>query len=233
MPEIKLRKFSSIADFEREAAELLAGHIGIAERRPHAVILPGGRTPLGIYRIIQQESVSAPHSFHIIVSDERQVPFSSPESNYGGMAGMVRALCMEGSQVLRVHTEIPLEEAAYLYNRELAALLRRNGRITLGLLGLGADGHTASLFSAGDVESGSGKYAIAVKRKEGPDRVSVTQDLLLEAERLVFLAAGPEKADAVNRLVNCPDTVPAGLAVAGAPSVEAWYCEQASQSQQG
>ena len=66
---------------------------------------------------------------------------------------MVRVLGLDDSRVMRVRTELPLEAAADHYHEELAAYLESRGQITLGILGLGADGHLASLFDERDLRS--------------------------------------------------------------------------------
>jgi 6-phosphogluconolactonase/glucosamine-6-phosphate isomerase/deaminase len=95
----------------------------------------------------------------------------------------------------------------------------------LGILGLGADGHLASLFRPEDLRRGGGRYAIAVPRDPGPDRVSVTRELLLLIERLVFLVVGAEKAEVVKRAEHDDPRLTAIQGVRGAKSVELWFSE--------
>jgi 6-phosphogluconolactonase/glucosamine-6-phosphate isomerase/deaminase len=139
------------------------------------------------------------------------------------MKDMIHALGIPDAHVLRVHTELPLEEAADRYDTALRHYLHKGGRIKLGLLGLGADGHTASLFSSQDVFLGQGRFAVAVKRPDGMGGVSVTRDLLLKAEQIVFLAFGAEKGEVVHKLVKNPGSLPAGMAVEDIRNVEVWY----------
>ena len=124
---------------------------------------------------------------------------------------------------MRVHTELPLEAAADRYNATLSRFFQQGGRITFGLLGLGADGHAASLFSRQDVARGASRYAIAVRRENGPDRVSVTRDLLLKVESLVFFVAGQDKVETVEKTLRDPESTIAGQAVCGIPQTELWY----------
>jgi len=153
------------------------------------------------------------------------VPIRSPESNYGQVQPMLEALHIPTTHILRVDTRQTLTLAASHYDRDLRAFLKRQGRITLGVLGLGADGHTASLFSMQDIERGRGAYAVAVPRQPGPDRVSVTADLLAKAESIVFVAAGAEKRLVVERMRKASTTLPAGLAAAGVVDVQVWFAE--------
>jgi 6-phosphogluconolactonase len=220
---MKLVKFNTLSEMQREATALLTEHFGLACPEPHAVMLTGGRTPLGVYRALERSPVAAGDSLHLLISDERHVPENSFDSNYAKMHAMVRALGLDDSRVMRVRTELPLEAAADRYHQELATYLENGGRITLGILGVGADGHVASLFDEQDLRRGAGRYAIAVARESGPNRVSVTRDLLLKVESLVFLAAGREKAGIVETILADPGSVVAGRAVRGISQIELWY----------
>jgi len=205
--------------------DLLARHFQMALPVPHAVLLPGGRTPRGAYQQIVQNPFPVDGNTCILLSDERLVPIRSPESNYGQVQPMLEALHIPTTHILRVDTRQTLTLAASHYDRDLRAFLKRQGRITLGVLGLGADGHTASLFSMQDIERGRGAYAVAVPRQPGPDRVSVTADLLAKAESIVFVAAGAEKRLVVERMRKASTTLPAGLAAAGVVDVQVWFAE--------
>ena len=106
------------------------------------------------------------------------VPVISPENNFGNARPMISAIGVSEQRVLRVRTELTLADAAHRYDQDIAAFLKKGGKVTLGLLGLGADGHTASIFSKEDVEAGRGHYAIAATRQGEPSRVTVTADFL-------------------------------------------------------
>jgi 6-phosphogluconolactonase len=219
-----VRRFAQMAAMEQQATELLREHFELASAAAHAVMLTGGRTPLGVYRQLADWPARADERLHVLVSDERHVPLSSPQNNFAKLQPMIAAMGLDDSQVMRVHTELTLQAAADRYHQELASFLAGGGKITLGILGLGADGHVASLFSTDDVARGEGRYAIAVPRPAGADRVSVTRELILKAARLVFLVAGPEKAEVVKRMAGDPHGVVAGQIVQGAAGVELWFC---------
>jgi 6-phosphogluconolactonase/glucosamine-6-phosphate isomerase/deaminase len=121
-----------------------------------------------------------------------------------------------------VRTELPLSEAALDYERKLAAIANRGGRIALGLLGLGEDGHTASLFSSGDLERAAGRLAIAVHRPDGRDAVSVTPTVFARIEQIVFIVAGADKRVPLAQLLARDAGSVAWRAVSAAASVEVW-----------
>ena len=118
--------------------------------------------------------------------------------------------------------ERPLTEAAADYEQQLTHLLGSGVHIRLGLLGLGADGHTASLFSDTDLAAASGHLAVAVHRPDGMYAVSVTPQLLAQVEALLFVAAGEGKRDALQALEARDPGLTAWRAVQGSASVELW-----------
>jgi 6-phosphogluconolactonase/glucosamine-6-phosphate isomerase/deaminase len=64
---------------------------------------------------------------------------------------------------------------------------------------------------------------VAVKRESGHNRISVTRDLLLKTEQIVFMAAGVDKGEVVHKMTRNPGSVPAGMAVEDMRNVEVWY----------
>ena len=91
--------------------------------------------------------------------------------------------------------------------------------------GLGADGHTASLFSAADLERARGQLAIAVQRPDGMSAVSVTPQLLAQIAEVVFVVAGGSKRAALAALTAQDRALTAWRAVEGCPRVELWVCD--------
>lgn len=219
---IDVRTFSDYESFIASVSALVAGELAIESETPHAVMLSGGRTPLAAYQALSQKPARAAQSAWVLFSDERMVPPDSPESNFGNAAGMLSAIGIREERVLRVRTELPPADAAERYHNDLAAFFGAGGRITLGLLGIGADGHTASLFSMADLERGASRWAIPVARTAGPDRVSVTAALVRRIGRIVFLVSGRDKDSVVETLLSEPGRIPAGKAVEGISRVELW-----------
>lgn len=222
MPIIRERRFKCRDDLYLAVTELLAVQMTKSFGKPHAVMLAGGKTPLPIYEAVERRRLKAVEDLFLMYSDERMVPDTSPESNYGSTRSLVDMLGMEEGRVLRVQTELELKKAAEQYGTSLGRFLKAGGRITLGLLGLGADGHTASLFSRDDVMRGAGALAVAIRRPEKPDRVSVTPDLLKYVETLIFIVVGADKREAIEKLLKQPERCTAGMAVHAAKSVQLW-----------
>lgn len=222
MTTIRVRSFRSLHDLVMATADLLESQLGREFGKPHAIMLSGGTTPLPVYEAVAARKVRVSEDCFVLFSDERLVPPDAAESNYGRIWPMLAALGLPEERVLCVDTAVGLKKAACQYDRDLQQYVKTGGRLTLGLLGLGTDGHTASLFPGDDLGRGRGAYAVAVARKDKPDRISVTPDLLKRFEALIFLAVGPGKRDIIRQLLETPAEVVAGQAVQGAPSVQLW-----------
>lgn len=221
------RRFDDVEQLERSAVALLTEHFVSRIGHPrHAVMLTGGNTPQGVYRRIAQHPPVIDQGLHLLISDERLVPADDPRHNFARCAPMIRSLGVPPPNVLRVETEHgSLEQAADDYHRRLSEFLLTGAPITLGILGLGTDGHVASLFDFGDLERGQGRFAVGVRRVPGPDRISVTRELLTRIDRLVFLVTGTDKRATVDRLRNSPRDVVAGRAVEGMRDVAVWFAQ--------
>lgn len=217
--------FQGVENLTAALVELLAAEFTRATAAPRLVMLAGGTTPRAAYAQLAKQGVTAGAHLHLCLSDERLVPVTSPESNAGQLAALVRALRLPPERTLFPNTALPLAAAAQAWHTQLTAFLARGGKPSIGLLGLGADGHTASLFTLADVARGCGALALPIPRPAPPHRVSVTADFLEKFERLVFVVAGVEKKAMVDRLLHDPTTIPAGAAVAGAKNVECWFAD--------
>ena len=220
MTTLTTRRFPSRAALDAALAQRLGQ--AISANGASAIMLAGGTTPLPAYRALARGPL--PHDrLHILFSDERYVPSDSDASNYHQSRPLLDALALPAAAVARVRTELPLDEAAADYERQLTALLNSGVRIGPGLLGLGADGHTASLFAAVDLERARGHLAIAVHRPDGMSAVSVTPDLLSRVEELLFVVAGSGKHDAIQALTAQDPNLTAWRAVQGCPHVQLWF----------
>ncbi len=219
MTTLTTRRFASRAALDAALEQRLRQAIGASGAS--AIMLSGGTTPLPAYRELARGPL--PHDrLHVLFSDERYVPSDADASNYHQARALLEALALPASAVARVRTELPIEEAASDYERQLAALLNAGVPIGLGLLGLGTDGHTASLFGTADLERARGHLAIAVHRPDGMSAVSVTPDFLSRVQEPVFVVASSGKHLAVAALIAQDPNLIAWRAVQGCPRVELW-----------
>ncbi len=222
MNMIAIRRFVSRAEFDAALTERLERALSGPDAGDTAVMLSGGRTPLPIYREVAVRKPAPARGLHLFFSDDRYVPATSESSNYFQSRMLVDALALPGPALLRVRTELPLEQAAADYEQRLAAMLKSGVRITLGLLGLGADGHTASLFNSAHLEGARGRLAIAVQRPDGLQAVSVTPELLSKVAQPLFIVAGADKQAIVDEFLRSDSHLIARQAVAGCPRTEIW-----------
>jgi len=220
MTTLAIRRFSSRAALDTALEERLAR--AIAASGPSAIMLSGGTTPLPAYRALGSRALAHDEGLHIFFSDERYVPSDSEASNYLRSRPLLDALALRPEKVLRVRTELPLAQATEDYERALGAMLSSGVHVSLGLLGLGADGHTASLFSAADLSRARGQLAIAVERPDGMSAVSVTPQLLAQVEELLFVVVADGKREAIRALEAHDANLTAWRAVQECPAVELW-----------
>jgi 6-phosphogluconolactonase len=168
------------------------------------VALSGGNTPKALYALLAAEPLRArvPWSrVEVFFGDERCVPPDHPDSNFR-MAEevLLSRVPLEPSRIHRVRTELAPEEAARRYSDEL-----RGPRFDWIFLGLGPDGHTASLFpgSAAVNELKVRATSVWVEEKKS-HRVTITRPVIDAAKKVVFVVAGADKAEMVRRVVEEP-----------------------------
>jgi len=220
MTTLTRRHFSSRAALDAELAQRLGQ--AVAAAGASAIMLSGGHTPLAAYRALGAQPPPHDGRLHLLFSDERYVPSDSEASNYHQARPLLDALALAPRALLRVRTELPLEAAAADYERALGELLQAGVPISLGLLGLGADGHTAALFSGADLARSRGRLAIAVHRPDGMSGVSVTPELLARVDAVLFVVAGDDKHEALEALERQDPGLTAWRAVQDCPRVELW-----------
>ena len=187
------------------AADLIGEAIDSTAR---TLVVAGGSTPKRAYRLLAERPL-AWGRVTVLFGDERCVPPSDPESNYR-MAKQELLDRVHPGSVHRMPAELGAEEGAQLYDRVVRGL----SPLDLVLLGMGPDGHTASLFPGHPALDAPGCAApVHGAPKPPPDRVSLTLGALREARRVVFLITGDDKAEALARAQR--GVVPAGM-IAGA-----------------
>jgi 6-phosphogluconolactonase len=227
---VRTRRFASRAQLDAALVETLERTITDSSAGATAIMLSGGSTPTLAYRELARRLPTAHPGLHVLFSDDRYVPADSDKSNYAQARPLLDALALPETSILRVRTELPLEQAALDYEQQLGALLSQGVRVTLGLLGLGADGHTASLFRPDDLEQARGKLAIAVQRPDGMSGVSVTPDFLANVPSPTFAVTGGGKYDAIKSFLTQDPNLIALRAVQSCPTVDLWLDQSAEWS---
>jgi len=219
---LTLRRFADRTLLQTAIEERLQQVLTDASGDQPVVMLSGGSTPIPAYLALAARNLTPAAGLTLLFSDDRYVPSDSDQSNYHQSHALFTSLGLTPAQVLRIRTELPLPEATADSAQRLAGLLAGGRRITLGLLGMGADGHTCSLFSAADLARAQGQLAISVHRPDGRDAVSVTPTVLECVDQLIFLVAGADKQTALASLLRRADDLTAWNAVRGCKAVEIW-----------
>ena len=203
------------------AAQRLAEAIAAGRGQGRAVhlSLAGGTTPRATYERLAT-LVDDWEGVELWLGDERMVPPDDPESNYRLLSETL--LQPTGAVGHAVPTDGSAEEAASAYARDIRQRVPAGAdgvpALDLALLGLGEDGHTASLFPDAPALDVRGEVCVAVHDapKPPPDRVSLTLDVLRAARASLILAVGNGKASAVAGVLSGPDpAVPASLLADG------------------
>jgi 6-phosphogluconolactonase len=231
--KVDVRRFATRSELDSALADRLEQAIRATNAAQSGgspvIMLSGGHTPLPAYGEVARRRPPHGDRLTIIYSDDRYVPAGSDASNYHATRPLIDALGLPESQVLRVRTELPLAEAAIEYESGLRTLLASGAGIGLALLGLGPDGHTASLFRPEHLQQSRGHLAIAVQRPDGMQGISVTPDFLASVAEPLFVVAGSGKHDAIARFIAQDPNLVALRAVAACPRVELWLDRAAQQ----
>jgi 6-phosphogluconolactonase len=205
--ERELRVYADLDALTRAARSefLERAELAIRKHRRFTVCLSGGTTPERLYASLADAGVDWSR-VHFFFGDERHVPPDHRDSNYL----MVREALFEraglpGENVHRILAERPAAEAAALYEAELRAFFALPAgavpRFDLVLMGMGPDGHTASLFP-NDALLDERERLVASARIEalGVERITLTMPVFEAAACLLFLVSGADKAPALARI---------------------------------
>ena len=181
-----------------------------AERGRFAVALSGGNTPLTAYRLLGRPPLVGEMPWpavHLFWGDERCVPPEHAQSNYrAAMAALGPPAGLPAGNIHRIPAEEGPQKGAALYEDELGAFFGRSGlpEFDLVLLGLGGDGHTASLFPDSPALQVRDRSAAG---GDVPDhaqprlaRVTLTLPVINKARRVLFLVSGAGKAAVVKAI---------------------------------
>lgn len=197
------------------------------------VALSGGSTPKALYELLCQPQYSEElewSKIHLFWSDERSVPPTSEGSNYrmAMKAGFEKMLLLP-QHIHRMEAEDDIEKNALRYEKKILKIL--NGRsLDLVMLGMGEDGHTASLFPQTDALHASGRLIVAnyVPQKE-TWRMTMTLDCINDAAHTVFYVLGKSKAEMAARVFTGKPALPCQQV--GTPDNPAlWILDEAAAS---
>jgi len=198
-----IRIFKDLEVLSRHAADLFVDQAksAVNARGRFLVTLNGGGTPTRLFQLLgndYKEKVDWSKT-HIFWGDERCVPYDDPGSSYGqARNAFLSHVDIPASNIHPVNTSLNPPEAAIDYANILhgfAASSLEFPRFDLVLLGMGEDGHTASLFPGSKVQVNEPVVAVTANYQDRPaNRVSLTQLVFNQAHAVVFMATGEKKA---------------------------------------
>ena len=196
------------AQAAREACARMTRAIeeALKERAIATIALSGGGTPLDAYRLLAHQPIDW-KKVHVYWVDERAVPPSHERSNYGAAKkAFLDAISIPPGNVHRMRGEDPdVEKAAADYEAELRDTVKAKvaglPALDLVVLGIGDDGHTASLFPGADTVNITDRLVAAVPAREGREaRLTLTAPVLENARSSVIIVLGKSKHDALERI---------------------------------
>ncbi len=207
-----VRRLDSASAVAEEAAALIvrAAEAAIGARGRFIFALSGGRTPELAYRRLAEEGLRHRIAWSdtlILWTDERCVPPDDRGSNYRmAREALLDHVPLPADNILRIRGEDCALAEDQRYERALHRLLGpggSEGRIDLVLLGVGADGHTASLFPRAPSLAERQRWVLPVVGPEPyPRRITLTLPVINAAREVVVLATGAEKAGVVSRVAK-------------------------------
>lgn len=201
------------------------------EGRPVHISLSGGSTPKLLFKTL----AAAPYNqaiqwknLHFWWGDDRMVVPSDPESNYGEVQKLLfDHIAIPAENIHRIRGEAPVEQELTRFQQELSAVIS-DGVFDWIILGMGADGHTASLFPHQTNFDDENLAVIAKHPETGQVRISKTAKLIEQAKRITYLVTGASKAAILKEIQTTPaENLPYPAAKIQAKNgITEWYLDK-------
>jgi len=215
------RTFANAETLAHDVAEWLCG-LARATDRAFAVSLSGGSTPRPLYEYLATPEIASRFPWnraHWFWGDERFVPHDHPDSNFRmAREAFLSRVPVPNDNIHAVPTEgVSPEEAAAAYETTLKrfygadTLARGRPLFDVTLLGIGEDGHTASLFPGQPALQETRRWAVAVIGAKAEARITLTYPALDSSRDVAFVVTGQEKRQVVARAQAGDRTLPAGV----------------------
>jgi 6-phosphogluconolactonase len=174
---------------------LAAAQSAIAERGKFKLVLAGGTTPEKVYRLLAQSAADWAN-WWIYHGDERCLPVDHKDRNcVMANQALLAHVAIPKQQIFDIPAELGPEQGAKIYQPIVADALP----FDLVLLGMGEDGHTASLFPGHIHNPNNLTHAVFNSPKPPPERVSISAKALSNTQQVIFLITGTNKQEAIKR----------------------------------
>lgn len=227
-------------DLARRVAErfVRAANDAFLARKRFTVGLAGGSTPIAAYQLLATQEFAQQinwQSVHLWWGDERCVSPDDPQSNYRmAKESLLDRVPVVPEQIHRIKGEDPPLEAAAAYESALRENFEPNAGLDLILLGMGEDGHTASLFPGQKAVRETVRWAMAESIAAlGAWRVTLTPPFITRSREVIFVVSGAGKAARLNHVLHevaDREPSPAGVIARGAKRV-GWLVDRAAASE--
>ena len=209
----------------------------ITQRGTFSLALAGGSTPTSTYRFLATEEFASRIDWtciHIFFGDERCVPPDHHQSNYRmAWDSFLRHVPIPEKQIHRIQGELDVEVVARKYEYGLRDHVAAYPVFDLVLLGLGSDGHTASIFPGTEAIHEETRWVLPVyHQQQATWRISLTPAFIQRAQQVTFIVSGEEKAEIIRQVLHGPyqpDLIPAQMISSQSGQVS-WYLDQAAAS---
>lgn len=226
-PEV--RAFDTLSDASRALAERIAetARVAVEEQGRFTMALSGGKTPAILYGLLASEYAEKMewNLTHLFWGDERYVPQDHPDSNFHvARQAWISKVPISPENVHRIQTEEETpEKAAESYERMLVEFFRASEEMPdttfdVMLLGIGTDGHTASLFPGSPALVEKRRWAVSVDAPPSvfpKKRITLTLPLINSGREVILLAFGEEKRNVIKAILEEPEkarkTYPAAM----------------------
>jgi 6-phosphogluconolactonase len=209
-----IRRFADLDALSRAAADELAAlaRAAVAERGAFSVALSGGSTPKRLFQLLAARGRDALpwDGIELWWGDERTVPPDHADSNFRmAREALIEPLRLDPARVHRIAGELDPVAAARSYESALLDALGAPPVLDLVLLGLGPDGHTASLFPGSPALDETSRWVVANPVSSAlvggaATRITLTAPAINAARRVRFLVAGADKAAALAAVLDGP-----------------------------
>ena len=210
---MEIEIFTDAASVAHAAAEFIAAesYAAIADRRRFVAALSGGSTPWLMLRALARKEVQW-EAVQVVQVDERIAPAGGRDRNLTHLQeNLLVHTSLRPDQIHAMPVEFQdLEVAAQRYEQTIEGLAGSPRVLDLAHLGLGADGHTASLIPGDPVLNITEADVAITGTYQGRRRMTLTYPILNRARRVLWLVTGMEKADALRRLQAEDPSIPAG-----------------------
>ncbi len=210
---MKVEVFPDPETTARAAAAIIAEEArqSIAARGHFVMAVSGGHTPWIMLRALAREAIPW-DAVHVVQVDERVAPEGHADRNLTHLReSLLEHAPMRPDQIYGMPVESPdLQAAAEQYAATLKNIAGSPPVLDLVHLGLGPDGHTASLVPSDPVLSVSDVDVAVTGEYQGRRRMTLTYPILNHSRRILWLVTGKEKAEMLGRLLNADQSIPAG-----------------------